>query len=116
MTPKRTHRGMLRVLTDCRMLVLDVARFANLMAKLVDHDLMGGMPSWFLPLQRNSHPHYMCTLPPTETPMCPEGVAWAAVSYTEEGDGRPGYPRRSGRPSVREEQCVGTCGDALEKG
>ena len=35
-------------------------------------------------------------------------------SGDQEGDGRPSYPRRSGRPTVQEERCVGTCDRGLK--
>ena len=45
-------------------------------------------------------------------------VVWRPPrSGDQEGDGRPGYPRKSTRPSVRERAvCVGTCDSGLEEG
>ena len=86
-------RDVAQVVTDCWLLVLDAARFANLMAKLVDHDLCVdfAVGTWAACPAGSCHndataTHMTCTntrgAPFAETPMCPEGVAWAATSYT----------------------------------
>ena len=79
-------------------------------------------PYW-LQLQCNSPPpptsyrtNTRCTSPPTDTPMCPEGVAWAAMSYAGPRDVYFLWDQerhRTSKPGRRGVGCLSSLGPRL---